>query len=235
MLYDLEKLYPWSEGLPALLSDYAEEALTTEEYRNLQDYFASTDFYTAPASTRYHLCCPAGLMTHTLNVIRVISELVYSAIDYKEPLTYYQLFWGRAVKCAILHDLCKVDCYTPEIYNYKFYSSTGSQGDTKGTFDWKQGVRYIYNAKMDLGHGAKSLFAASEIGINLSAEETQAIYYHMGDFHNAPETSKVFAGNRLALLLHMADLYASSALDLSAEESKAYAEKCLNLNPSIFW
>ena len=88
---------------------------------------------------------------------------------------------------------------------------------------------------MDLGHGAKSLFVASEIGINLSAEETQAIYYHMGDFSAAPETSKVFSQNRLALLLHLADLYASSALDLSAEESKAYAEKCLNLNPSIFW
>lgn len=235
MLYDLEKLYPWSEGLPALLSDYAVEALTTEEYRNLQDYFASTDFYTAPASTRYHLCCPAGLMTHTLNVVRAIGELVDSVLARQTHPVEYQMYLNRAIKCAILHDLCKVDCYTPDAYNYKCYNEGGKFEDSKGSFDWRTSIRYIYNAQMDLGHGAKSLFVASEIGINLSAEETQAIYYHMGDFHSAPETSKVFAENRLALLLHMADLYASSALDLSAEESKAYAEKCLNLNPSIFW
>lgn len=235
MLYDLERLYPWSEGLPALLSDYAEEVLTTEDYRNLQDYFASTDFYTAPASTRYHLCCPQGLMTHTLNVVRAAQELVDTAFSASDSSWQFQYHYNRAVKCAILHDLCKVDCYTPETYNYKYYTDNGTKEDSKGSFEWQQGIRYSYNAKMDLGHGAKSLFVASEIGINLSAEETQAIYYHMGDFHNMPETSKVFAENPLALLLHMADLYASSMLDLSAEESKSYAERCLQCDPSIFW
>lgn len=235
MLYDLEKLYPWSEGLPALLSDYAEEVLTKEDYRKLQDYFASTDFYTAPASTRYHLCCPQGLMTHTLNVVRAVQELVGTVFSASDDSWLYQYHYMRAVKCAILHDLCKVDCYTPEPYNYKHYHVNGKQEDSKGSFDWRQGVRYNYNAKMDLGHGAKSLFVASEIGINLSAEETQAIYYHMGDFSAAPETSKVFSQNRLALLLHMADLYASSALDLSTEESKTYTEQCLQRDPGIFW
>lgn len=235
MLYDLERLYPWSEGLPALLSDYAEEALTTEDYRNLQDYFTSTDFYTAPASTRYHLCCPCGLMTHTLNVIRAADEIVDSDYNAKDKPILYHAMRTRLIKCAILHDLCKVDCYVPETYSYKVYNTQGSFSDSRGHYLWKQGIKYAYNAKTDLGHGAKSLFVASEIGINLSAEETQAIYYHMGDFSAAPETSKVFSQNRLALLLHLADLYASSALDLSAEESKAYAEKCLNLNPSIFW
>ena len=235
MLHDLDKLMPWSEGLPALLSDYAEECLSTQEYHNLQDYLASNDFYTAPASTRYHLCCPSGLMTHTLNVVRAIDEMVNEVIGCQRQPVDWQLFRCRAIRCAILHDLCKVDCYTPETYNYKAYTPTGSHSDTKGAFDWKQGIRYSYNAKMDLGHGAKSLFVASEIGITLSAEETQAIYYHMGDFSASPEISKVYNQNRLALLLHMADLYASSALDLSAEESKDYAEKCLILNPSIYW
>ena len=235
MLYDLERLYPWSEGLPALLSDYAEEVLTVEDYRNLQDYFTSTDFYTAPASTRYHLCCPCGLMAHTLNVIRAADEIVDGDFSAKDKPILYHAVRTRLIKCAILHDLCKVDCYKPEVYNYKCYNKNGKLEDSKGAFDWRQGIRYTYNAKMDLGHGAKSLFVASEIGINLSAEETQAIYYHMGDFSASPEISKVYSQNRLALLLHMADLYASSALDLSAEVSKSYAEKCLNLNPSIFW
>ena len=235
MLYDLERLYPWSEGLPALLSDYAEEALAVEDYRNLQDYFASTDFYTAPASTRYHLCCPAGLMTHTLNVVRTIDELVDSVFEYHPHPVEYQMYRNSAIKCAILHDLCKVDCYSPESYNYKFYHDKGKLEDSKGSFDWRQGIRYSYNAKMDLGHGTKSLFVASEIGITLTAEETQAIYYHMGDFSASPEISKVYSQNRLALLLHLADLYASSALDLSAEESKAYSEQCLQRDPGIFW
>lgn len=235
MLYDLEKLYPWSEGLPALLSDYAEEALTIEDYRNLQDYFASTDFYTAPASTRYHLCCPQGLMAHTLNVVRVVGELVDMSFACQDMPILFQTYYNSAVKCAILHDLCKVDCYTPETYNYKCYHENGKQEDSKGSFDWRQGIRYAYNAKMDLGHGAKSLFVASAIGINLSAEETQAIYYHMGDFSASPEISKVYSQNRLALLLHLADLYASSVLDLSAEDSKAYAEQCLQRDSGIFW
>ena len=235
MLYDLEKLYPWSEGLPALLSDYAVEALTTEEYRNLQDYFASTDFYTAPASTRYHLCCPAGLLTHTLNVVRTLDELVSASIDCTADPVTYNIFRSWAIECAILHDLCKVDCYVPETYSYKCYQEGGKFEDSKGYYIWKQGIKYNYNAKMDLGHGAKSLFVASEIGLNLTADQTQAIYYHMGDFAAAPETSKVFSQNRLALLLHLADLYASSALDLSTEESKAYAEQCLQRDPRIFW
>lgn len=234
MLLSLEKLYPWSEGLPALLSDYCEEVFTRGEYECLQDFFAETDFYTAPASTRFHLSCPQGLMTHTLNVIRAADSLSSDeeTISYN-PREWHE-FWVKLIKCAILHDICKVDTYKPMVFNFKEYTTDGDKIDTFGNFKWSQGIRYTYETGFDLGHGSKSVFLAEARGINLSKEEAQAIYYHMGDFHNMPETSKVFAENRLALLLHMADLYASSALDLSTEESQKYARECLIKDSAIF-
>ena len=234
MLLSLEKLYPWSEGLPALLSDYCEEVFTKEEYENIQDFFAETDFYTAPASTRFHLSCPQGLMTHTLNVVKAAHALIYDEIAIDNQVTAFHDMWVKLIKCAILHDICKVDSYKAAPFNFKEYAPDGDKSDAFGTFKWSQGIRYNYDVNFDLGHGSKSIFIAEAWGITLSKEEAQAIYYHMGDFHNMPETSKVFAENRLALLLHMADLYASSALDLSAEESQKYASDCIQKNPELF-
>lgn len=234
MLLSLEKLYPWSEGLPALLSDYCEEVLTKEEYENLQDFFAETDFYTAPASTRFHLCCPQGLMTHTLNVIRAADALIDDEKAYMSLPSIWQSIRNDLIKCAILHDICKVDVYKAAPFNFKEYTPDGDKSDAFGKFKWSQGIRYNFEEDFSLGHGSKSVFLAESLCINLSTEEAQAIYYHMGDFHNMPETSKVFSENHLAVLLHMADLYASSCLDLSAEESQKYARECLLKNPAIF-
>lgn len=234
MLLSLEKLYPWSEGLHAVLSDYCEEVFTRGEYECIQDFFAETDFYTAPASTRFHLSCPQGLMTHTLNVIRAGEVLVDDFYMQNSDPVNFQILHRKIVKCATLHDICKVDTYKPTVFNFKEYAPDGDKSDAFGNFKWSQGIRYTYETNFDLGHGSKSVFLADACCINLSKEEAQAIYYHMGDFHNMPETSKVFSENRLALLLHMADLYASSVLDLSAEESQKYARECLEKNPAIF-
>lgn len=234
MLLSLEKLYPWSEGLTPLLSDYCEEVLTRQEYESIQDFFAETDFYTAPASTRFHLSCPQGLMTHTLNVVRAADELINDEEAYISLPSSWQAFRYKLIKCAILHDICKVDTYKPAVFNFKEYTPDGDKSDALGKFKWSQSIRYNYEVNFDLGHGSKSVFLAEALGITLSKEEAQAIYYHMGDFQNMPETSKVFSENPLSLLLHMADLYANSALDLSAEESQKYSRECLQKNPAIY-
>ena len=234
MLLSLEKLHPCSEGLPALLADYCEESFIREEYESIQDFFAETDFYTAPASTRFHLSCPQGLITHTLNVVRAADELIDDEKAYMALPSSWRTLRNKLIKCAVLHDICKVDTYKPTVFNFKEYVPDGDKSDAFGNFKWSQGIRYNYESNFDLGHGSKSIFLAEARGITLSKEEAQAIYYHMGDFHNMPETSKVFTENRLALLLHMADLYASSALDLSTEESQKYARECLQKNPAIF-
>lgn len=39
-------------------------------------YIRKSDFYTAPASTRFHLSCPNGLLQHSLNVLDALRGLL---------------------------------------------------------------------------------------------------------------------------------------------------------------
>lgn len=179
---------------------------------NVSDFIVETDFCEAPASTRFHLCCPQGLLTHTLNVVEAILAIIPP--DYPKSVP---------IKVALLHDFCKADFYEETVRNVKIYCSENippnvyTKTDQKGCFYWGQKRGYIVKDTFPYGHGEKSVYIAQELGVNLSREEAQAIRYHMGDFFKNPETSQVFATNPLALYLHLADLYASSVLDLNAE------------------
>ncbi|WP_217958123.1 hydrolase [Acutalibacter muris] len=65
-------------------------------------WLESTDFFTAPASTKYHGARPGGLVDHSLNVYDELISRVPSAGTAE----------SRAV-CALLHDICKADYYEP--------------------------------------------------------------------------------------------------------------------------
>lgn len=64
-------------------------------------WLESTDFFTAPASTRFHGAYPGGLVDHSLNVY-------FALIDGPRVRNYTTE--TRAI-CALLHDICKVDYY----------------------------------------------------------------------------------------------------------------------------
>ena len=64
-------------------------------------WLESTDFFAAPASTRFHGAYPGGLVDHSLNVYFALIDGPYVR-DYSMET--------RAI-CALLHDLCKVDFY----------------------------------------------------------------------------------------------------------------------------
>lgn len=40
----------------------------------LMDYIRKSDFYTAPASTKFHLSCKGGLLQHSLNVYEAMKH-----------------------------------------------------------------------------------------------------------------------------------------------------------------
>ena len=42
--------------------------------QKLVNYINKTDFYKAPASTRFHLACEGGLLQHSLNVYDCLTE-----------------------------------------------------------------------------------------------------------------------------------------------------------------
>ena len=55
----------------------------------------TTDFFRAPASTRFHGACAGGLLMHSLNVYHCLREHYFEPGDSEESFAL----------CALLHDV----------------------------------------------------------------------------------------------------------------------------------
>lgn len=126
----------------------------------------SSDFFTAPASARFHGSYPGGLVEHSLNVYECL-------VDYlSRPRTserYRMEFSPETVAVvALLHDVCKINCYQPGTRNVK---------DEQGV--WHSVPSYTYDDKLPYGHGEKSVYIINGY-MRLSREEAFAVRYHMG-------------------------------------------------------
>ena len=146
-----------------------------------------TDFFSAPASSKYHLSEPGGLCAHSLHVYEELGRLkrVYPEIPLKKD---------SAIIIALLHDLCKADFYKQDVRNVK----------VDGV--WTQVPYYTVAEKFVYGlHGGKSTYLAMK-HIRLTDEEAVAITNHMGGFAESPQNAaNVYAASKLAWLLHVAD------------------------------
>jgi len=67
--------------------------------QSLLEWLESTDFYTAPASTKYHGAYAGGLLEHSLNVFRRLVKRCPAADMDTLTIT------------ALLHDVCKIHLY----------------------------------------------------------------------------------------------------------------------------
>ena len=165
----------------------------------LLDYLTSpaSDFFTAPASTRYHGAYEGGLCEHSVNVYRCLSAYL-ARPEVKEQ-------YGLSVSeetvaiVALLHDLCKVNCYKVSQRNVK---------DADGR--WKSVPYFEFDDQLPYGHGEKSVYIASGY-MRLSREEAFAIRYHMGFSQetDARNVSAAFAAYPLAMALYIADMEAT--------------------------
>ena len=62
--------------------------ITREGSQKLLAWLDTTDFYTAPASTKFHCACESGLVMHSLNVYHVLMKRYFDeAEDSKETLS----------------------------------------------------------------------------------------------------------------------------------------------------
>ena len=164
-----------------------------EGIENLIDFLEKTDFYTAPASTRFHNAFEGGLLAHSLNVHTALKQLVGDQ-------------WSdeTIIIVALLHDLCKINTYKVDFRNKK---------DETGT--WVKEPYYTIDDLMPLGHGEKSVMLISEF-IKLSKEELYAIRWHMGGFEakeNHNYVSKTYEKYPLAVYAHMADIMATYIIE----------------------
>lgn len=182
-------------------------ATERENIDKLISYLEKHDFFTAPASTQYHLSVVGGLAQHSLNVYRNAMRLFYG--DNYEDLTEFGA-WGEVeheniIISTLLHDLCKIDFYKLSTRNVK---ENGA---------WKEvQVFQIEEVIPILGHGSKSVIVAQQF-IRLYIPEIQAISFHMGlmdsDKVYSSTVSGVFVDNRLALYVHLADIQATFEQD----------------------
>lgn len=145
---------------------------------NLIRWLHTTDFYTAPASTKYHLCHPGGLLEHSLNVYNALRSK-HSNPTWKKAFEESSLGYSGIIIVSLLHDVCKADVYKPTVKNKKVYNPAGSEEDAGGRYNWQQVVSYTYNDKNVYGHGEKSVDLVRDY-IWLTYEERKCIRYHMG-------------------------------------------------------
>lgn len=161
----------------------------------------SCDFFTAPASARFHNSRAGGLLDHSLNVY-------YCLKDYLErPRTkecYHMEYDEESIAIvALLHDICKINCYKLGSRNVK---------DENGV--WQKVPTYDYEDTLPYGHGEKSVYIISGF-MKLTREEAFAIRYHMG--FSGPEDKRaigdVFEKFPLAFALSVADMEATYYLE----------------------
>ncbi len=160
------------------------------------------DFFTAPASTRYHGAYAGGLLEHSLNVYHNLKAYlerervhkVYGFPEYTEE---------TIAICALLHDLCKMNFYTVDYRNAK-----NSQGV------WEKVPFYKIDDRLPYGHGEKSVLMI-QFFMHLHREEAMAIRWHMG-FSGPEDKGTIGAALEmfpLAFALHVADMEASYFLE----------------------
>ena len=166
---------------------------------NLINFLENSDFFKAPASTRFHGNKEEGLLEHSLKVYEILKEKVKNAsIPINTPDDSIKII-------ALLHDICKTNFYKIDYRNAK---------NELGV--WEKVPYYTIEDTIPYGHGEKSVMMVSEF-IKLTNEEKYAIRWHMG--YTEPKElyttiGLAYSKYPVALLTHEADLEATYFFDI---------------------
>ena len=169
-------------------------SIKREGIEDLINFIEKTDFFKAPASTRFHGSHEGGLLEHSMKVYEILKHKVNTNIEKIEVSE------DTLKIVALLHDICKANFYKVDYRNAK--NSFG---------EWEKVPYYTVEDTIPYGHGEKSVMMLTEY-IKLTSEEKYAIRWHMG-FTEPKElyTTLGLAYQKypLALLLFEADLEAT--------------------------
>ena len=168
----------------------------------LLDYLEhKSDFFTSPASARFHGAYAGGLCEHSVNVYQCLTAY----LEREQVKELYGLDYPAesVAVAALLHDVCKIGCYRGGTRNVK-----GPDGK------WQAVPTFYYEDKLPYGHGEKSVYILSGF-MKLTREEAMAIRWHMGF---SGEEDKRLVGQALqqyplAFALSVADMEATYFLE----------------------
>lgn len=172
-----------------------------EGSEKLLDYLVMhSDFFTAPASTRFHGSYAGGLCEHSLHVY----DCLCAYLDRQRCKEVYGLDYSDETIAivSLLHDICKVNCYKESTRNVK----------VDGV--WTQVPYYEFEDQLPYGHGEKSVYIISGF-MRLTREEAFAIRYHMGFSNNddARSVGYTFEHFPLSFALSVADMESTYFLE----------------------
>lgn len=134
-----------------------------EGIENLIDFLENkSDYFRAPASTRFHGCEIGDLARHSYQVFLLLEE---KNKRYKLGLSH-----DTVALTALLHDVCKANFYAIE---KKWTKDENNQ--------WIEVDKWSVHDKFPIGHGEKSVIVIQRF-INLTDEEAMMIRWHMVAF-----------------------------------------------------
>ena len=186
----------------------AEPIIKRKGVKELIDWLENdTDFFTAPASTRFHGAHDHGLVMHTLSVLDS-ALMLFKSFELEEE----KIMKTSVVLCALFHDICKANMYAKEKRNKKIEGR------------WEEIEVWSVKDRLPMGHGEKSVYLIQQF-FSLSDEEAMAIRWHLGGFDpgvafmfpSGGPSQQAFRENKLVALIAIAD-FASSYLVEKWEE-----------------
>ena len=111
-------------------------SINRDGIENLIAFIDKTDFYTAPASTRFHGNYEGGLLEHSMKVYEILKYKVeHSVVDINVSEDTLKIV-------ALLHDICKVNYYKVDYRNAK---------NAEGV--WEKVPYYTVDDTIPYGHG----------------------------------------------------------------------------------
>lgn len=178
-------------GFKEEFEEIYQSKITRAGSAELLEWLKTTDFFTAPASTKFHCACLGGLVRHSVSVYHVMMQKHFQPdTDNEESFAI----------CGLLHDVCKAQFYKESTRNVK----------NEETGMWEKRPYYAIEDSYPYGHGEKSVFLIERF-LRLKTSEAIAIRWHMGGFDESVRGGSFSIGLAwqkypVAVKLHLADL-----------------------------
>lgn len=194
------------QELKAEFLDICKTTIHRDGIDDLLEWIKASDFFIAPASSKYHGSYAGGLVEHSLNVYKCLKQVVekYPELNISDE---------TVAIVALFHDLCKANFYKVGTRNVKDEESG----------QWYKKEVYEIDEKFPMGHGEKSCIIIQWFLKRITTDELLAIRYHMGGFDAIVKggdfgMSKAYEMCPLAPMLHLADMEATYLLEVRESE-----------------
>ena len=164
----------------------------------LLEWLKTSDFFSAPASSKFHSAYEGGLCKHSINAYNRFLKNLKN--EYGENFTDKISLESVAI-IGLLHDICKTNYYKVEMRNVKYDGQ------------WTQQPYFTVDDSLPYGHGEKSVYIISGF-MRLTRLEAMAINWHMGGFDTrvmggSYSLSDAFYKFPISVIFHISDLEAT--------------------------